>query len=109
MIVVTITPVAYEALKAMLPMTDGAAKPGPDGLIRVSLDRATFDQLGRLSESGEGYSDVILRLAEALGRLIASRAHRRRGADDQPGVVPNLEAVRALALCRQRKETTHGT
>jgi hypothetical protein len=67
MIAVTITPVAYEALKAILPMTDGAAKPGPDGLIRVWLDRATFDQLGRLSEPGEGYSDVIIRLAEEAG------------------------------------------
>jgi hypothetical protein len=64
MIAVTITPVAYEALKAMLPMTDGAAKPGPDGLIRIWLGRAIFDQLGRLSDPGEGYSDVILRLAK---------------------------------------------
>jgi hypothetical protein len=65
MIAIALTPEAYEAIKASLSELDNPASPGPDGLIRVWLDRATLDRLGRLSEPGEGYSDVILRLAKA--------------------------------------------
>ena len=36
---------------------------GPDGLIRIWLDRAVVDRLRALREPGEGYSDVIIRLA----------------------------------------------
>jgi hypothetical protein len=66
MISISITPKAYEAIKASLSELDNPApSPGPDGLIRVRLDRTTFDRLGRLSGPGESYSDVILRLAGA--------------------------------------------
>jgi hypothetical protein len=45
-----ITAEAYEAIKASLSDLDNPAPyPGRDGLIRVRLDRATFDRLGRLS------------------------------------------------------------
>ena len=37
--------------------------PGPDGLIRIWLDREFVDRLGRMREPGESYSDVILRMA----------------------------------------------
>ena len=36
---------------------------GPDGLIRIWLDRKVADELGRARGPGESYSDVILRLA----------------------------------------------
>ena len=66
MIAISITVEAYAAIKASLSELDNPAlSAGPDGLIRVRLDRATFDRLDRLSRPGESYSEVILRLAEA--------------------------------------------
>jgi hypothetical protein len=64
MIPISITADAYEAIKASLSELDNPApSPGPDGLIKVRLDRTTFDRLGRLSRPGESHSDVILRMA----------------------------------------------
>jgi hypothetical protein len=66
MIAISITAEAYSAIKASLSELDNPAPaPGPDGLIRVRLDRTTWDRLDRLSRPGESYSDVILRLAGA--------------------------------------------
>jgi len=66
MAAISITPEALEAIKATLSELDNAApSPGPDGLVRISLDRATVDRLGRLRGPGETYSDVILRLGKA--------------------------------------------
>jgi hypothetical protein len=66
MISISIIVEAHEAIKSSLSELDNPEpSSGPDGLIRVRLDRATFDRLGRLSEPGESYSDVILRLAKA--------------------------------------------
>jgi hypothetical protein len=62
MIAIAITPDAYEAIKASLSELDNPASPGPDGLLRVWLDRATLGRLGRISGPVENYSDVILRL-----------------------------------------------
>jgi hypothetical protein len=45
-------------------MMDAAASSGPDGLISIWLDRTVVDRLRALSEPGEGYSDVILRLTK---------------------------------------------
>ena len=65
---ISITPKAYEAIKASLSELDNPAPfPGRDGLIRVRLDRATDDRLGRLRGAGESYSDVILRVGKAAG------------------------------------------
>ena len=56
---------AYGALKASLSELDNPAPSlGPDGLIRIWLDRAMVDRLGRLRGFGESYSDVILRMAK---------------------------------------------
>ena len=64
MISISITAEAFEAIKASLSELDNPApSPGQDGLIRVWLDRATFDRLSRLSGPGESHSDVILRMA----------------------------------------------
>jgi hypothetical protein len=63
MIAITITPAAYEAIKATLPMTDCAVSPGPDGLIRIWLDWRLVDRLRQMRGPGESYSDVILWLA----------------------------------------------
>ena len=64
MISISITAEAFEAIKASLSELDNPAPPpGKDGLIRVWLDRATFDRLSRLSGPSESYSDVILRMA----------------------------------------------
>jgi hypothetical protein len=65
-IAISITAEAYAAIKASLSELDNpASAPGPDGLIRVRLDRTTCDRLDRFSRPSESYSDVILRLAEA--------------------------------------------
>jgi hypothetical protein len=64
MIAVAITPAAYNALKATLPMMDGAASPGVDGHVRIWLDCNVVGELGRLRCAGESYSDVILRVAK---------------------------------------------
>ena len=67
MIAITITPAAYEAIRATLPMTDGALSIGSDGLIRIWLDRKFVDRLGQMRGLGESYSDVIIRLVEEDG------------------------------------------
>jgi hypothetical protein len=108
------------AIRATLPHGDAAPSTGLDGLITIWLDRQFVDLLGLMRGPGESYSDVILRLAKASqeNRLVAPgwKSSARdltaqeinvvltpvRGADDQPGVVPKLEAFWALALCRQR-------
>ena len=65
MAAISITLKALEAIKATLSELDNPApSPGPDGLVRVLLDRVTVDRLARLRGPGESYSDVILRLAE---------------------------------------------
>ena len=67
MIAITITPAAHQAIKAsLLGTADATARPGSDGLIRIWLDRKFVDRLGQLRRPGESYSNVILRLAEAI-------------------------------------------
>ena len=66
MISIPITEAAYEALKATMPGVDQApTSKGSDGQVEIWLDQAVVDRLRALSEPGEGYSDVILRLAKA--------------------------------------------
>lgn len=65
MIAITITPAAYAAIKATLPVTDRAAMPGPDGFIRIWLDRSVADRLRALRGPGESYSEAILRQANS--------------------------------------------
>jgi predicted CopG family antitoxin len=67
MITISITPDAYEAIKATLPK---GAKPyatqrEANGDYRIAIDRKTADRLARMRQRGESYSDVILRLARA--------------------------------------------
>jgi predicted CopG family antitoxin len=65
MISIPITEEAYEALKANTPGVDQApASKGSDGEVQIWLDRTVVDRLRALSEPGEGYSDVILRLTK---------------------------------------------
>ncbi len=65
MIAIPITLEAYGAIKASLSELDNPVpSAAADGLIRVWLDRAVVDRLGRLRAPGESYSDVITRLAE---------------------------------------------
>jgi hypothetical protein len=63
MMAISITAEAYEAIRARLLDPAGPPPPGPDGLIRVWLDRKFVDELDRLRRPGESYSDAILRLA----------------------------------------------
>ena len=64
MMAISITAEAYEAIRARLLDPAGPPPPpGPDGLIRVWLDRKFVDELDRLRHPGETYGDVILRMA----------------------------------------------
>jgi hypothetical protein len=65
MIAIAITPAAYKALKATLPMTEGAASPGADGQVRIWLDCKFVERLAQMRAPGESYSDVILRRSKA--------------------------------------------
>ena len=65
MIAITITPAAHQTIKAsLLGTADATPRPGPDGLIRIWLDRKFVDRLGHMRGPGESYSDVILRFAK---------------------------------------------
>ena len=50
---------------SLLATADATPRPGPDGLIRIWLDRKFVDRLGQMRGPGESYSDVIIRLAKA--------------------------------------------
>jgi hypothetical protein len=66
MVKIPITEEAYEALKATTPGIDQAPTSiGSDGEVEIWPDRPVVDRLRELSEPGEGYSDVIIRLAKA--------------------------------------------
>jgi len=68
MIGIPVNAAAYEAIKASLPGQRGSPPLlGPDGLIRIWLDRKFVGRLGGMRGQGESSSDVILRLAEEDG------------------------------------------
>ena len=52
------------SVKVVLGTADATPRPGPDGLIRIWLDRKFVDRLGHMRGPGESYSDVILRFAK---------------------------------------------
>ena len=65
MICVTVTAEAYAAIKATLPADTQTwpASPADQGDVIIWLDQATIDRLDELRALGEGYSDVIIRVA----------------------------------------------
>ena len=63
MIAITITSAAYKALKMVRPETYDT-RAGADGMIRIWLEGAFFNELARMKCPGEDYSEVILRLAK---------------------------------------------
>jgi hypothetical protein len=67
MVKITITPQAFAALAATLPLGSVAVEPerAPDGSVGIWLDHATLAKLKAMRSPGEGYSDAILALAEA--------------------------------------------
>jgi hypothetical protein len=58
---------AYKAVSATLPdgYVAGPAHSDERGGVRVVVDRKTLDRWTALRGPGEGYSDVILRMAKA--------------------------------------------
>jgi hypothetical protein len=73
MVSIPITRAAYEAIRASLPDQERAPA-AEGGLIRIWLDRAVVDRLGRMRGPGESYSDVILRVGEG-GRVVREAIH----------------------------------
>jgi hypothetical protein len=66
MIRIAITPAAFEAIAATLPLGSVGYEPKVDaqGQRLVWLETAIVDRLGAMRGPGERYSDVILRLVE---------------------------------------------
>ena len=61
MIAISITPAAHQAIKtSLLGTADATPRPGPDGLIRIWLDRKFVDRLRAMRGPGESYNDVTL-------------------------------------------------
>jgi hypothetical protein len=80
MVKITITPEAFAALAATLPIGSVAVEPerAPDGGVGIWLDHATVAKLRAIRGPGDSYSDAIIALAEAhAGR--SSRAKTDRG------------------------------
>ena len=65
MIRIAITPAAYAAIAATLALGTVAVEPerAQDGSVHIWLDPGVLAKLKALRGPGEGYSDVILRLA----------------------------------------------
>ena len=65
---------AFNAICATLPGNINVEnKRAPNGDVYVWLDRSTIARLNHMRATGEDYSDVILRLAEASAPLVISR------------------------------------
>jgi hypothetical protein len=69
MVKITITPEAYAALAATLPLGSVAVEPerAPDGGVGIWLDHATVAKLWAMRGPGESYGDVIVALAADVG------------------------------------------
>ena len=76
MIRIAITAAAHEAISSALPFGSVGyeAKRGEDRQIFLWLERRALDRLDALRHPGEGYSEIILRMAQ----IEASRPGRKR-------------------------------
>ena len=65
MVKITITPQAFAALAATLPLGSVAVEPqrAPDGSVHIWLDHNAVAKLKALRGPRESYSDVIIRAA----------------------------------------------
>jgi hypothetical protein len=65
LICITVTAEAYAAIKATLPADTQTwpTSPADQGDVIIWLDQATIERLDALRALGEGYSDVIIRVA----------------------------------------------
>jgi hypothetical protein len=63
---IAITPAAFEAIAASLPLGSVGfeAAPTKSGERAIWIESAVVDRLGAMRGPGESYSDVILRLVE---------------------------------------------
>ena len=66
MIRIAITPAAFEAIAATLPLGSVGYEPQPNakGERLIWIEAAIVDRLGAMRGPGESYSDVILRLVD---------------------------------------------
>ena len=73
MIRVAITPAAFQAIAATLPLGSVGYEGEPDakGERLIWLEAAIVDKLAAMRGPGESFSDVILRLVELDGRRSA--------------------------------------
>lgn len=66
MIRITISPTAYAAIAATLPSSVGVEQNcAPNGDYYIWVDRPYVDRLVAIRKPGEGYSDIIVRLAKS--------------------------------------------
>ena len=80
MIRIAITPAAFDAIAATLPLGSVGCKPelNEKGERLIWLERAHVDKLAAMRGPGESYSDVILRIAVAGHRHDHGRAAPER-------------------------------
>jgi hypothetical protein len=65
-VTISISPAAFEAIKATLSAgAEADARPDGKGGYLLMLDRNVVDRLAALRGPGESYSDVILKLAKS--------------------------------------------
>jgi hypothetical protein len=70
MICIAITPAAYDAIAATLPLGSVGYEPqlNAKGERLIWIEAIWHDRLAAMRKSGESYSDVILRLVELEAR-----------------------------------------
>ena len=102
MIRIAITPAAFDAIAATLPLGSVGYEAERDarGNCLVWLDEGTVNRLGALRGPGESYSHVILRLVEIGGRMRPIARGRSGPVCGLPSTVTAATSISADAFAR---------
>jgi hypothetical protein len=94
MIAIAITPAAYEAIQAArLGMASATPRPGPDGLIRIWLDRKFVDRLGQMRGPGESCWPWNSPSQPQDDVAVAFPGAAERAGEPEPGLGPSRVAL----------------
>jgi hypothetical protein len=80
MVHIVITQATYDAIAATLPLGSVGyeAQRTETGKVFIWLERRAMDRLDALRQSGEGYSEIIIRMAKIEASLPGPRRGGRR-------------------------------
>jgi|SRR5271166_3891978 len=117
MIRISVTPAAFDALAATLPLGSVAFEPTPEEKSErfIWLDTAVVNRLAALGGPGESYSDVILRLVAleterrpwaAARAEIAAAARRSEAAKERHAVSDPRARVKLWSSLKLRDDHT---